>query len=84
MKYLIMITLLVSSCGNETTSSAEPREITRDVETKYETRTECKWEIQCRNVRTNSRRRSKWSHPHYRRSCEKVQTCEEIIVPVSI
>ena len=81
MRILVLIAVL-SACGNDSTTSNEPREVTTKEETKYETRTECEWQTQCRNVRV--RRRGKWDHPHYRRSCERVQVCEDIIVPVSI
>lgn len=82
IRTLVAIAVL-SACGNETSSSAEPREVTRSEETKYETRTECRWQTQCKTVRVK-RRRSKWDHPHYKKYCYQVQVCEDVITPVSI
>ena len=81
MKKLLLIAVFSMSCGYDSTSS-EPREVTTKEETKYETRTECEWQTQCKNVRT--RRRSKHGRSCLKRICERVQVCEDIIVPVSI
>lgn len=83
MRILVLIAVFSMSCGYDSASN-ETREITTKEETKYETRQECHYETQCRNVRIKKRRRGKWDHPHYRRSCDRVQVCEDVIYPVSI
>ena len=79
IRILVAIAVL-SACGNDSTTSA--REVTTQEETKYETKTECEWQTQCRNVRT--RGRGKWGRSCIKKVCERVQICTDEIVPVSI
>jgi len=79
IRILVAIAVL-SACGNDSTTSA--REVTTQEETEYGTKTECEWQTQCRNVRT--KRRSKHGRSCLKRVCERVQVCEDVIVPVSI